>query len=135
MSNRLKRLNKKKYISFVKKDLTKNEIKNLDCDFFIHGASIASPTFYRKFPIETIKVNVLAFVKILEKFTKIKKKPKSIIFMSSSEVYGNPPKKFIPTSENYVGNVSFTGPRACYDGSKGLVKPYVSIILKSINYQ
>ncbi len=118
LSNRLKRLNKKKYISFVKKDLTKNEIKNLDCDFFIHGASIASPTFYRKFPIETIKVNVLAFVKILEKFTKIKKKPKSIIFMSSSEVYGNPPKKFIPTSENYVGNVSFTGPRACYDESK-----------------
>ena len=38
--------------------------------------------------------------------------------MSSSEVYGNPPKKFIPTSENYVGNVSFTGPRACYDESK-----------------
>ena len=118
LSNRLKRLNKKKYISFIKKDLTKAEIKSLDCDFFIHGASIASPTFYRKFPIETIKVNVLALVKILEKFSKNKKKPNSIIFMSSSEVYGNPPKKFIPTSEDYTGNVSFTGPRACYDESK-----------------
>ena len=118
LSNRLKRLNKKKYISFIKKDLTKAEIKSLDCDFFIHGASIASPTFYRKFPIETIKVNVLALVKILEKFSKNKKKPNSIIFMSSSEVYGNPLKKFIPTSEDYTGNVSFTGPRACYDESK-----------------
>ena len=37
--------------------------------------------------------------------------------MSSSEVCKSP-KKFIPTSENYVGNVSFTGPRACYDESK-----------------
>ena len=118
LSSRLKRLNRKKYISFIKKDLTKEEIKDLECDFFIHGASIASPTFYRKYPIETIKVNVLTLVKILEEFAKIKKKPQSIIFMSSSEVYGNPPKKFIPTSESYVGNVSFTGPRACYDESK-----------------
>lgn len=118
LSDRLNRLSKKKYISIVKKDLTKKNIFNLDCDFFIHGASIASPTYYRKFPIETIKVNVLTLVNILEKFLKYKKKPKSIIFMSSSEVYGNPPKKFIPTSENYDGNVSFTGPRACYDESK-----------------
>lgn len=118
LSKRLQRLNKKNYISFIKKDLTIEEINTLECDFFIHGASIASPTFYRKFPIETIKVNVLALVKILEKFLKIKKKPQSIIFMSSSEVYGDPPIKFIPTSEDYVGNVSFTGPRACYDESK-----------------
>ncbi len=116
--DRLKKFKRKKYITFIDKDLSKYPIDKIDCDFFIHGASIASPTFYRKYPIETIKVNVLTLIKILDKFSLKSKKPSSIIFMSSSEVYGNPPKKFIPTPENYVGNVSFVGPRACYDESK-----------------
>ena len=38
--------------------------------------------------------------------------------MSSSEVYGDPSPEYIPTPEAYNGNVSFTGPRACYDESK-----------------
>ena len=118
INKRLKRFNKKKYVKFIKKDLSSKTINKIDCDFLIHGASIASPTFYRKFPIETIKVNVLGLIKILDKFLKTPKKPSSIIFMSSSEVYGNPPKNLIPTSETYFGNVSFTGPRACYDESK-----------------
>ena len=37
---------------------------------------------------------------------------------SSSEVYGDPSKDSIPTEEIYRGNVSTTGPRACYDEAK-----------------
>lgn len=33
-------------------------------------------------------------------------------------MYGDPPSKYIPTNEEYNGNVSFVGPRACYDESK-----------------
>lgn len=117
-NDRIKRFNKKKYITFIKKDLSKDSLNIINCDYFIHGASIASPTFYRKYPIETIKVNVLTLIKIFDKFIKQTKNPSSIIFMSSSEVYGNPPKKNIPTAEDYQGNVSFLGPRACYDESK-----------------
>ena len=40
--------------------------------------------------------------------------------MSSSEIYGDPDNKNIPTKETYNGNVSCTGPRACYDESKRL---------------
>ena len=40
------------------------------------------------------------------------------IFFSSSEIYGDPETKNVPTSENYRGNVSCQGPRACYDESK-----------------
>ncbi len=118
ISNRIKRFKKKKYINFIEKDLSKENLGKIKCDFFIHGASIASPTFYRKHPIDTIKVNVLSLIKILDNFLGKQNRPNSIIFMSSSEVYGNPPKSFIPTPETYVGNVSFTGPRACYDESK-----------------
>ena len=40
------------------------------------------------------------------------------LFFSSSEIYGNPSPENIPTPETYNGNVSCTGPRACYDESK-----------------
>ena len=58
---------------------------------------------------------------------------KKLIFFSSSEVYGNPDKKNIPTKEDYDGNVSFTGPRACYDESKDLEKHWFLIIQIYIN--
>ncbi|HPA55326.1 MAG TPA: NAD-dependent epimerase/dehydratase family protein, partial [Bacillota bacterium] len=38
----------------------------------------------------------------------------------SSEIYGDPDESHIPTGEDYNGNVSCTGPRACYDESKRL---------------
>ena len=40
------------------------------------------------------------------------------LFFSSSEIYGDPVAEAIPTPETYRGNVSCTGPRACYDESK-----------------
>jgi nucleoside-diphosphate-sugar epimerase len=40
------------------------------------------------------------------------------LFFSSSEIYGDPLPAHIPTPETYRGNVSCTGPRACYDESK-----------------
>ena len=40
------------------------------------------------------------------------------LFYSSSEIYGDPSADAIPTAETYRGNVSCTGPRACYDESK-----------------
>jgi dTDP-glucose 4,6-dehydratase/UDP-glucuronate decarboxylase len=45
-------------------------------------------------------------------------KIKSMLYFSSSEIYGDPPADQIPTKEEYRGNVSCTGPRACYDESK-----------------
>ncbi|MGB3202048.1 MAG: NAD-dependent epimerase/dehydratase family protein [Nodosilinea sp.] len=40
------------------------------------------------------------------------------LFYSTSEIYGDPSPENIPTPETYRGNVSCTGPRACYDESK-----------------
>ncbi len=85
-------------------------------DYIIHCAGIASPIFYRKYPIETMDANVAATRNILDYCAK--NKAKSMLFFSSSEVYGDPPASQIPTKEDYRGNVSCTGPRACYDESK-----------------
>ena len=86
-------------------------------EYIIHAASIASPTFYRKYPIETMDANVNGLRHILNGAVE-NKKLKSILYFSTSEIYGDPHKDFIPTSETYRGNVSCTGPRACYDESK-----------------
>lgn len=87
-----------------------------EADFIIHLASIASPSFYRKFPIETVDANVTGLRILLEFF---KNKPiKGLLFFSSSEVYGDPFPDFIPTKETYRGNVATIGPRACYDEAK-----------------
>ncbi|HIC73130.1 MAG TPA: NAD-dependent epimerase/dehydratase family protein, partial [Alphaproteobacteria bacterium] len=44
-----------------------------------------------------------------------KKNSSKFTFFSSSEIYGNPDNKNVPTSESYRGNVATSGPRACYD--------------------
>ena len=94
------------------------DIKNSDkVNFVIHMASIASPSFYRKFPLVTVDANIWGLRKVLD-FYKNNKNFKSFLFFSSSEIYGDPDEKNIPTRENYRGNVSCIGPRACYDESK-----------------
>ena len=47
-----------------------------------------------------------------------KKNKSKFIFFSSSEIYGNPDKKNIPTKETYNGNVSCIEDRSCYDEGK-----------------
>jgi UDP-glucuronate decarboxylase len=85
-------------------------------DYVIHLASIASPTFYRKYPLETIDANVWGLRKLLDFFRE--RQVRGFLFFSSSEVYGDPPGDHIPTGEEYRGNVASTGPRACYDEAK-----------------
>jgi UDP-glucuronate decarboxylase len=86
-------------------------------DWVIHGASIASPPIYRKFPLETIDANVNGTRHMLEL---LRRDGRGMLLMSSSEIYGDPDPANIPTSEDYRGFVSCTGPRACYDESKRL---------------
>lgn len=87
-------------------------------DYIIHLAGIASPVYYMKFPLETIKVATFGTENLLRLAQE--KKVKKFVFFSSSEIYGDPTPNCIPTPETYKGNVSSTGPRACYDESKRL---------------
>lgn len=87
-------------------------------DYIVSAAGIASPVYYMKYPIETIEGTVLGLNNMLK--LALVKNVKSILYFSSSEIYGDPDPKFIPTPETYKGNVSSTGPRSCYDESKRL---------------
>ncbi len=87
-----------------------------NANFIIHMASIASPTFYRLYPVETLDANIWGLRKLLEFYKN--KKIESLLFFSSSEVYGDPDPSRMPIDEEYRGNVATIGPRACYDESK-----------------
>jgi UDP-glucuronate decarboxylase len=92
-----------------------------DFQYIIHAAGIASPTYYRSHPIETMDANVLGLRNLLDYARKQKEENRPVegfLFFSSSEIYGDPDPANIPTPESYRGNVSCTGPRACYDESK-----------------
>jgi UDP-glucuronate decarboxylase len=90
-------------------------------DYIIHAASIASPTYYRRYPIETMDANVNGLRILLDYCLQQKSAGTPVagfLFFSSSEIYGDPEPAKIPTAEEYTGRVSCTGPRACYDESK-----------------
>lgn len=109
-------------LSLVKADITKVSPQDLGTfNYIIHAASIASPTYYRKYPIETMDANVNGLRSLLEYFHKLKESKAEtlgFLFFSSSEIYGDPSPENMPTPESYRGNVSCTGPRACYDEAK-----------------
>ncbi len=113
-------LEDEKKISLHKFDIIKDDISSIanadKATFIYHMASIASPTFYRTYPIETLDANIWGLRSLFEFYKD--KEIKGFVFFSSSEIYGDPDSKMIPTSEDYNGNVSCIGPRACYDESK-----------------
>lgn len=92
-----------------------------DFEWIIHAAGIASPPFYRKYPLKTIDANINGLRNLLEYCVRQADRGRGVegfLFYSSSEIYGDPSADAIPTTEDYRGLVSCTGPRACYDESK-----------------
>ena len=111
-----------RHLTLVKHDIAQPLPADIpDFRFIVHGGSIASPVFYRKYPIETMDSNVNGLRSLLEYSKRQGQAGKAIegfLFFSSSEIYGDPTPDAIPTPETYRGYVSCTGPRACYDESK-----------------
>jgi UDP-glucuronate decarboxylase len=109
-------------LTLVRHDITRPLPRNMPrFEYIIHAASIASPIYYRRFPIETMDANVGGLRRLLDHAVDRMAGPDPIegfLFYSTSEIYGDPDPEHIPTSESYRGNVSCTGPRACYDESK-----------------
>lgn len=103
---------------FVFQDVRLPMLIREDVDYIIHAAGLASPYYYQKYPLETIESAVIGAKNLLELARA--KKVKGFLFFSSSEIYGDPDPKFVPTPETFIGNVSSIGPRACYDESKRL---------------
>uniref|UniRef100_Q07KV9 NAD-dependent epimerase/dehydratase n=1 Tax=Rhodopseudomonas palustris (strain BisA53) TaxID=316055 RepID=Q07KV9_RHOP5 len=86
-------------------DFKVDRIYNLACP--------ASPPRYQDDPIRTIRTSVLGALNLV---ALAERTGARLLQASTSEVYGDP--ELHPQTEEYRGNVSFVGPRACYDEGK-----------------
>ncbi|MEQ8711259.1 MAG: NAD-dependent epimerase/dehydratase family protein [Rhodospirillales bacterium] len=102
-------------VEFYRHDVITPFVTDQPVDFVIQAAGIASPFYYRRYPLETLEVATTGTRLMLEL---AEQKDARFTFFSSSEIYGDPDGKYVPTPESYRGNVSCQGPRACYDESK-----------------
>ena len=109
-----------KYFDFIFQDVRIPMLIRDRVDYVIHAAGLASPYYYQKYPLETIESAVVGAKNLLE--IARTKNAKGFLFFSSSEIYGDPDPKHVPTPETYAGHVSSVGPRACYDESKRLAE-------------
>lgn len=86
---------------------------NIKVDAIFNFASPASPPAYQADPIGTLFTNIIGARNLLEL---ARRRDATIVQASTSEVYGDP--LVSPQREDYHGNVSPIGPRACYDEGK-----------------
>lgn len=103
--------------TFIQADVTQN-LGDLKADYIFHLASPASPNkkspkSYINFPLETLLANSAGTHNLLEIS---KKNNAKFLYVSSSEVYGDP--EVSPQKETYFGNVNPNGIRSVYDEGK-----------------
>ena len=87
-----------------------------------HLASPASPEAYGAHPWETLAVNGVGTMSLIELALEHRAQ---LLFTSTSEVYGDP--LVHPQPESYFGNVNPIGPRACYDEGKRFGEAAMSV--------
>ena len=85
----------------------------LEVDLIFNMACPASPFWYQKDPVQTLKTSVHGAINLLGL---AKRTGATIVQASTSEVYGDP--SMSPQPESYWGNVNPIGPRSCYDEGK-----------------
>ena len=117
-------------VSFIKHDVIKKLDIKQSIDYIIHAAGIASPHYYKKYPIETLEVAITGTQNMLHL---AKEKESKFLFFSSSEIYGDPDPNNVPTTESYLGNVPCLGARACYDESKRVGETLCDIFQHKFN--
>jgi nucleoside-diphosphate-sugar epimerase len=91
-----------------------------------HLASPASPEAYGAHPWETLAVNALGTMSLIEIALEHGAR---FLYSSTSEVYGDP--LVHPQPESYYGNVDPIGPRSCYDEGKRFAEAAVAAGVRS----
>ncbi|OGZ05801.1 MAG: hypothetical protein A2845_03285 [Candidatus Lloydbacteria bacterium RIFCSPHIGHO2_01_FULL_49_22] len=98
---------------FIKKDIIEPLSIRGRIDWIFNCACAGSYTSYQFNPVHTVKTNTVGMINLLEL---AKEHGARILQTSTSEIYGDP--LVSPQREDYRGNTSTLGPRACYDEGK-----------------
>jgi UDP-glucuronate decarboxylase len=98
-------------VVFIKGDVAEVDLPRFDVAF--HGAALPAPDYYVQRPVETMLPDSFGLFRVLRKAAESGGR---VVFLSSSEVYGDP--EVVPTPETYWGRVNPIGVRSPYDESK-----------------
>jgi dTDP-glucose 4,6-dehydratase/UDP-glucuronate decarboxylase len=109
-------------VEFVFQDVCAPISAALSADFLIHAAAPATPKDFLGDPLGSLDANTHALRNLLERARAAS--PASVLYMSSSEVYGTPDPDAIPTPEGYVGRVDPLSRRAYYAEAKRAGETY-----------
>ncbi|KKP63101.1 MAG: NAD-dependent epimerase/dehydratase [Candidatus Roizmanbacteria bacterium GW2011_GWC2_34_23] len=101
----------------------------LPFDIIYDLASPASPKDFINLSIEILKANSLGLMNILDFF--VKSNSKTMVFSSTSEVYGDPLEH--PQKESYFGHVNPVGIRSCYDEGKRFAEALMMAYFRKYN--
>lgn len=103
---------------------------NLEYDFVVHGASIATPKLYDSDPVGTILPNAYGTINLIKNLNL--KKLQCFLFFSSGEIYGN--SNFAPLSEGSYGTFDPQDNRYCYGISKFFAESLLNSYYSQLNF-
>lgn len=106
-----------KNFEFIVQDIQNPISYNGDVDYIIHAASETASLFFAENPVETILTAIEGTKNILELAKK--KNIKSMVYLSSIEVYGKYTSEILVNEDEY-GYINPLSPRSCYPESKRL---------------
>ena len=89
---------------------------DVEFSHIIHAASSAHPGAFNTVPVDIMRANFIGTMNMLE-YTR-KKTDTRMLFVSSSEVYGENEERVPVFTEDMRGSVNFSRFRACYPESK-----------------
>ena len=115
---------------FIKHDVVEPIKSRIPIEKIWHLACPASPSYYQKDPLLTIRINYEGTFNILNLAKDFQSK---FLFVSSSEIYGS--SNEIPQHEKVLINLPTTGPRACYAEGKRIAETLVDTYSKVNNLE
>lgn len=120
-------LPKSQGFTYLSSDLAEG-LKDMPFDFLIHTATYGQPKKFIRNKLETVRLNTETLINLLEMSRKNNAK---VLFVSSSEVYGQIPAEIMPVTETYPGNVDTQSERAVYAESKRMAETICNIFSKN----
>lgn len=121
------------YFHSVILDITNPINLDIKPDYILHAASLTHPKAYAEKPVETMKINMLGTINVLDW---ARKNPDCrILFLSTMEVYGENPSQTGIFSETDIGYFDFTTVRSCYPESKRVCETLTRCYAKEYSTQ
>jgi UDP-glucuronate decarboxylase len=107
-------------LKFVVDDLNTINLDELAPNIVVHAASPASPKDYLSQPSALINLNFSFSLVALDYLSR--NHESSFVFISSADIYGDPPARWIPTPEHFNGELDLRSPRSVYAQSKRIAE-------------